>query len=125
MSTRHTTQATVSTAKGGHNESNLRELEAPASAGWARGRCVVGVRRVRRVVRQQRIKVAIMTDCKGAFAFGYESTSAARRRRSPQYAGAKPKNPNKPSAGMTGITPAATAQDRRLRLRQRHGRRPP
>ena len=28
------------------------------------------------------VKVAIMTDCKGAFAFGYESTSAAHRLRS-------------------------------------------
>ena len=28
------------------------------------------------------VKVAIMTDCKGAFAFGYDSTSAGRRVRS-------------------------------------------
>ena len=53
--------------------------------------------------RQHVIRVAIMTDCKGAFAFGYEMDIAARRRPSPQYAGGRPKNKNKPSAGMRGI----------------------
>jgi branched-chain amino acid transport system substrate-binding protein len=48
------------------------------------------------------VRVAIMTDCKGAFAFGYEVDTAGTIAAFAQYAGAKPKNKNKPSAGMTG-----------------------
>ena len=48
------------------------------------------------------VKVAIMTDCKGAFAFGYEVDTAGTIAALSQYAGAKPKNKKKPSAGMTG-----------------------
>ena len=48
------------------------------------------------------VRVAIMTDCKGAFAFGYEVDTAGTIAALSQYAGAKPKNKNKPSAGMTG-----------------------
>jgi branched-chain amino acid transport system substrate-binding protein len=48
------------------------------------------------------VKVAIMTDCKGAFAFGYEVDTAGAIAAFSQYAGAKPKNKKKPSAGMTG-----------------------
>jgi branched-chain amino acid transport system substrate-binding protein len=48
------------------------------------------------------VRVAIMTDCKGAFAFGYEVDTAGTIAAFSQYAGAKPKNKNKPSAGMTG-----------------------
>ena len=48
------------------------------------------------------VKVAIMTDCKGAFAFGYEVDTAGTIAAFSQYAGAKPKNKKKPSAGMTG-----------------------
>ena len=43
-----------------------------------------------------------MTDCKGAFAFGYEVDTAGTIAAFSQYAGAKPKNKKKPSAGMTG-----------------------
>jgi branched-chain amino acid transport system substrate-binding protein len=50
------------------------------------------------------VKVAIMTDCKGAFAFGYEVDTAGTIAAFSQYAGAKPKNKKKPSAGMTGGT---------------------
>ena len=48
------------------------------------------------------VKIAIMTDCKGAFAFGYEVDTAGTIAALSQYAGAKPKNKKKPSAGMTG-----------------------
>src|SRR6188768_298021 len=48
------------------------------------------------------VKIAIMTDCKGAFAFGYEVDTAGTIAAFSQYAGAKPKNKKKPSAGMTG-----------------------
>ncbi len=45
-----------------------------------------------------------MTDCKGAFAFGYELDIGGAQAAFAQYAGGKVKNKNKPSAGMTGIT---------------------
>jgi branched-chain amino acid transport system substrate-binding protein len=48
------------------------------------------------------VKIAIMTDCKGAFAFGYEVDTAGSIAAFSQYAGAKPKNKKKPTAGMTG-----------------------
>ena len=48
------------------------------------------------------VKIAIMTDCKGAFAFGYEVDTAGTIAAFSQYAGAKPKNKKKPSAGMVG-----------------------
>ena len=50
------------------------------------------------------VRIAIMTDCKGAFAFGYEVDTAGTIAAFSQYAGAKPKNKKKPSAGMTGGT---------------------
>jgi branched-chain amino acid transport system substrate-binding protein len=49
------------------------------------------------------IRVAIMTDCKGAFAFGYEPDIGGAQAAFAQYAGGKVKNAKKPSAGMTGI----------------------
>ena len=49
------------------------------------------------------VKFAIMTDCKGAFAFGYEVDAAGSRAALSQYAGAEPDR-KKPSAGMTGGT---------------------
>jgi branched-chain amino acid transport system substrate-binding protein len=48
------------------------------------------------------VRVAIMTDCKGAFAFGYEVDTAGTIAAFSQYAGAKPTNKKKPSAGMIG-----------------------
>jgi branched-chain amino acid transport system substrate-binding protein len=48
------------------------------------------------------VKIAIMTDCKGAFAFGYEVDTAGTIAAFSQYAGARPKNKKKPSAGMVG-----------------------
>jgi branched-chain amino acid transport system substrate-binding protein len=49
------------------------------------------------------VKLAIMTDCKGAFAFGYELDIGGAQAAFAKYAGGKAKNKNKPSAGMTGI----------------------
>jgi branched-chain amino acid transport system substrate-binding protein len=50
------------------------------------------------------VKVAIMTDCKGAFGFGYEPDIGGAEAAFAKYAGGKPVNKDKPSAGMTGIT---------------------
>jgi branched-chain amino acid transport system substrate-binding protein len=49
------------------------------------------------------IRVAIMTDCKGGFGFGYELDIGGAQAAFAQYAGGKVTNKNKPSAGMTGI----------------------
>lgn len=54
------------------------------------------------------VRVAIMTDCKGAFAFGYELDIGGAQAAFAQYAGGKPKNKKKPSAGMTNIRVAGT-----------------
>jgi branched-chain amino acid transport system substrate-binding protein len=53
---------------------------------------------------QNVVRVAIMTDCKGAFAFGYELDIGGAQAGFARFAGGKPRNKNKPSAGMTGIT---------------------
>jgi branched-chain amino acid transport system substrate-binding protein len=52
------------------------------------------------------IKVAILTDCQGAFGSFYEQDIGGAEAAFAQYAGGKPKNKNKPSAGMTGTTVA-------------------
>ena len=49
------------------------------------------------------VRVAIMTDCKGAFGFGYEVDTGGALAAFAQYAGGKVKDPKKPTAGMTGI----------------------
>lgn len=49
------------------------------------------------------VRVAIMTDCKGAFGFGYELDIGGAQTAFAQFARGKPKNKKKPSAGMTGI----------------------
>jgi len=49
------------------------------------------------------VKLAIMTDCKGAFAFGYELDIGGAQSAFAKYAGGVAKNKNKPSSGMTGI----------------------
>lgn len=49
------------------------------------------------------VKVAIMTDCKGAFAFGYDFDIGGAQGAFARYAGGKTKSHSKPSAGMTGI----------------------
>jgi branched-chain amino acid transport system substrate-binding protein len=54
------------------------------------------------------VRVAIMTDCKGAFGFGYEPDIGGAQAAFAQYAGGKVKNAKKPSAGMTGIKVGGT-----------------
>ena len=48
------------------------------------------------------VKIAILSECKGAFGAAYEEQIAAVQAAFSQYAGAKPKNKKKPSAGITG-----------------------
>src|SRR5579859_7039406 len=48
------------------------------------------------------IKIGILTDCKGAFGAFFDDDIAGAEAAFALYAGAKPKNPNKPSAGITG-----------------------
>jgi branched-chain amino acid transport system substrate-binding protein len=52
------------------------------------------------------IKLAIMTDCKGAFGGAYEVDIGGAQAALAQYAGGKPKDPKKPSAGLTGASVA-------------------
>src|SRR5690242_19168387 len=48
------------------------------------------------------IKIGILTDCKGAFGAFYDDDIGGALAAFVLYAGAKPKNPNKPSAGIIG-----------------------
>jgi branched-chain amino acid transport system substrate-binding protein len=48
------------------------------------------------------IKIGILSDCQGAFGAFYDQDIGGAIAAFSEYAGAKPKNPNKPSAGMTG-----------------------
>jgi branched-chain amino acid transport system substrate-binding protein len=50
------------------------------------------------------VKLAIMSDCKGAFGFGYEPDIGGAEAALAQFAGGKPTDNKKPSAGETGIT---------------------
>jgi branched-chain amino acid transport system substrate-binding protein len=50
------------------------------------------------------IKLAILSDCEGAFGAFYEQDIGGAQAAFAQFAGGKAKNRNKPSAGMTGIT---------------------
>src|SRR5439155_7756315 len=52
------------------------------------------------------VRVAIMTDCKGAFGFGYEPDIGGDEAAIATYADGKVKNPKKPYAGISGITVA-------------------
>ena len=54
------------------------------------------------------VKVAIMTDCKGAFAFGYDDDIGGAQAAFARYAGGVTTSHAKPSAGMTGIHVGAT-----------------
>jgi branched-chain amino acid transport system substrate-binding protein len=53
--------------------------------------------------QSKQVRLAIMTDCKGAFAFGYELDIGGAQSAFAKFAGGVPKNKKKPSAGMTGI----------------------
>jgi branched-chain amino acid transport system substrate-binding protein len=48
------------------------------------------------------IKIGILSDCKGAFGVFYEQDIGGAIAALAQFTGARPKNPNKPSAGITG-----------------------
>ena len=64
------------------------------------------------------MKIAIFTDCKGAFAFGYELDIGGANAAFSQFAGARPKNKNKPSAGIIGGSAGGASADvHRLRVR--------
>ena len=54
------------------------------------------------------VRVAIMTDCKGGFGFGYEPDIGGAQAAFANYAHGKVKDPKKPSAGMTGIRVGTT-----------------
>ena len=54
------------------------------------------------------VRVAIMSDCKGAFGANYENDIGGAQAAFAQYAGGKPTDKNKPSAGMTGIKVGGT-----------------
>src|SRR5215470_13577060 len=48
------------------------------------------------------IRIGILSDCQGAFGNQYDADIGGAIAAFTQFAGAKPKDPNKPSAGMTG-----------------------
>ncbi len=54
------------------------------------------------------VRVAIMTDCKGAFAFGYDYDIGGAQAAFAQFAAGKTKSHAKPSAGMSGIKVGST-----------------
>jgi len=58
--------------------------------------------------KAKEVRVAIMTDCKGAFGFGYEPDIGGAQAALANYAKGKVVNPKKPSAGMTGIRVGTT-----------------
>ena len=55
------------------------------------------------------VRVAIMSDCKGAFGANYENDIGGAQAAFAQYAGGKPTSKSKPSAGMTGIKVGGTS----------------
>ena len=95
------------TGRAPDEEIELAELAAAALAAWiAVGVALIGGVSTSFAASQARdvVRVAIMTDCKGAFGFGYELDIGGRRgRASRSTRTARPKNKKKPSAGMTGI----------------------
>jgi branched-chain amino acid transport system substrate-binding protein len=54
------------------------------------------------------VRLVIMSDCKGAFGFGYELDIGGAQGALAQFAGGKTKNKNKPSAGMTRVRVGGT-----------------
>jgi branched-chain amino acid transport system substrate-binding protein len=80
-----------------------RKLVLPLAALAVAGLIATSVSLASPGVAASEIRVAIMTDCKGAFGFGYEIDIGGAQAALAQFAGGKVKNPKKPSAGMTGI----------------------
>jgi branched-chain amino acid transport system substrate-binding protein len=64
---------------------------------------VGGISKASAASKARTIRVAIMTDCKGAFGFGYEPDIGGAQAAFATYARGKARNKKKPSAGMTGI----------------------
>ena len=85
------------------------EASASARVGSSIAATVGGLGVARGAAGERRSSIAIMTDCKGAFAFGYELDIGGAQAALSQYAGAKPKNKKKPSAGITGGTAGGTS----------------
>jgi branched-chain amino acid transport system substrate-binding protein len=54
--------------------------------------------------QSNQVKIAILSECKGAFGAAYEEQIAGVQAAFSQYAGAKPKDKTKPSAGIIGGT---------------------
>lgn len=81
-----------------------RKLVLPLAALVLAGLIAASVSMASPGVAAGEIRVAIMTDCKGAFGFGYEIDIGGAQAALAQYAGGKVKNKKKPSAGMSGIT---------------------
>ena len=87
--------------------SGLRSWHAAALAavGIAVGVALIGGISTSSAASQAKtVRVAIMTDCKGAFGFGYEPDIGGAEAALARYAHGKAKNKKKPSAGMTGMT---------------------
>src|SRR6266581_7381285 len=87
--------------------SGLRSWHAAALAavGIAFGVALIGGISTSSAASQAKtVRVAIMTDCKGAFGFGYEQDIGGAEAALARYAHGKAKDKKKPSAGMTGIT---------------------
>jgi branched-chain amino acid transport system substrate-binding protein len=59
--------------------------------------------------QQRPVKIAILTDCKGPFPDGWESAIGGAQTAFYEHAGARPVNPDKPSAGMVGGSVAGRA----------------
>jgi branched-chain amino acid transport system substrate-binding protein len=59
--------------------------------------------------QQSPVRIAILTDCKGPFPDGWESAIGGAQTAFYEYAGARPVNPDKPSAGMVGGSVAGRA----------------
>jgi branched-chain amino acid transport system substrate-binding protein len=76
-------------------------VASAAVAVWAAGSLAASHAKV--------VRVAIMTDCKGAFAFGYEPDIGGAQTAFAQFAHGVTKSHAKPSAGMTGIHVGSTA----------------
>ena len=87
--------------------SGLRSWHAAALAavGIAVGVALIGGISTSSAASQAKtVRVAIMTDCKGAFGFGYEPDIGGAEAALARYAHGKATDKKKPSAGMTGIT---------------------
>jgi branched-chain amino acid transport system substrate-binding protein len=89
--------ALTGAACGGDDEGSGDGATAPAATGGGDGG-----------TGGDALKVAIMTDCEGAFGFGYELDIGGAQAAMYQYAGATPVDPEKPSAGMNGGSVAGT-----------------